>query len=304
MDNCIELLKSIAERLPVEQGYVVVESLRLRNMLSSIEYNAIVKCIKKLHNCVIKDVHRSTRRYPVWLIDMACVTRVTDVKETDITLADLLELAKSRFESSPWSNITVLGDAFYAVYETLKVSDKERINVLLLGEPGTGKSLILSFFEHEKAPLFLGATTSPKTLLEYLMMTQPVLIIFDEIDKAEKRTIDAILNMLTKGRLVMLTRHGKFDVQVDAPFLAAANSFELKRSVSWTALQDRFVIIEMRQPSRDDIERIVNESIDDYELQRALISAKISLRQLHMLISLYKYMENKTLAKRIILSQL
>ncbi|MCU7786343.1 hypothetical protein ODS41_00145 [Pyrobaculum sp. 3827-6] len=39
--------------------------------------------------------------------------------------------------------------------------------VLLLGPPGGGKSFIFSLFDHAAAPIFYGATTTPKGLVRY-----------------------------------------------------------------------------------------------------------------------------------------
>ncbi|MEM4863154.1 MAG: hypothetical protein QW706_08270, partial [Candidatus Nezhaarchaeales archaeon] len=59
---------------------------------------------------------------------------------------------------------------YYYMYWPRGLPEKpeELRHVLLLGPPGVGKSLILSFFDHPSAPLFIGATTTPKTLVEYL----------------------------------------------------------------------------------------------------------------------------------------
>lgn len=306
----VEVYRSLGQPCFIEEnGTIVIDSI----CLSSLPNDLLLKfktCQNKLRSCLQKNEKYSSRRYPAWFVRTECLDEDDEEGEeksvTQITLKKLISLAKLRFESSPWVSVSTVRSAFEDVVSILEIHEdsEEPLHVLLLGSPGVGKSLILSFFDHPSAPLFIGATTTPRTLVEYLADTSPTLIRFDEIDKADKKVVDAFLNAMSKGQLIFLTKQGRYVIPLKAPVLAAANEFERKVSESWRALQDRFVVVSMEHPNREEVERLVKSNIEDSELAERILSVSLSLRAIHKYIAMWRLAGNKQHVKRIILRDL
>jgi len=205
-------------------------------------------------------------------------------------------LARERFGASPFAGLQSLSDAFSSISDLLLSADRgelggDRRHILLVGPPGAGKSFLLSLFDHPQAPIFYGATTTPKGLVQYLAETPIVLLRFDELDKANKATVDAFLHILSEGRLVFAEKRlGRMEVRVDAPLLAAANyDFLAKRSQSWEALLDRVVLVELtlKREDHEAMESIVREKLPDLagKIIDAFKAGKLSLRTVERYLS-------------------
>jgi hypothetical protein len=251
--------------------------------------------------CLLKDHGRSSNRYPVYVVDLDCILgRARQAPpRRQYSLSDVLEEAGRAFAACPLREIPAVRRAYERAARFLGAVASGRLgglrerNVLLVGPPGTGKSLVLSLFEHPAAPLFYGATTSPRAIAEYLLGYPAALVRFDELDKASKRTVDALLHVLSDGRLVAADARRRVEVRVDAPFLAAANwDFGLKRSESWSALVDRFVKIPVELDSEDVrvLEEVVRAEIPEVgdRVMRALREGRLSLRAVNLYISLWR----------------
>jgi MoxR-like ATPase len=82
-------------------------------------------------------------------------------------------------------------------------------------------------------------------------------ILLDEVDKAKNVALSPLLQLLDHGGRLRVTKSGKTTV-IEAPWVravAAANPFNprLRASNWWMPLMDRFVPIEVPQPSVDEI---------------------------------------------------
>lgn len=306
----VDVFRSLGQPCFIEEnGTIVIDSI----CLSSLPNDLLLKfktCQNKLRSCLQKNEKYSSRRYPAWFVRTECLDEDDEEGEEksvkQITLKELISLAKLRFESSPWVSVSTIRSAFEDVVSLLEIHEEseEPLHVLLLGSPGVGKSLILSFFDHPSAPLFVGATTTPRTLVEYLADTNPTLIRFDEIDKTDKRVVDALLNAMSKGRLIFMSKQGRFEIPLKAPVLAAANEFERKVSESWRALQDRFIVVSMKQPDIEELRRIVTSNIDDEELAEKILASRLSLRTIHKYIVMWRKSVDRIKKKKIILNDL
>jgi hypothetical protein len=284
--ECLKLLESKGVAKQEGGAYVIYSSAILPE-----HGPEVVTCYDKIRrerSCVVKDPGRSSRKYPAYLVDVRCLLNNSSGPPPAVTLEELVAVAERRLEESPFANLPTISWAFTAVKELLtRTSGARERAVLLLGPPGGGKSFILSLFDHAAAPIFYGATTTPKGLVQYLHDTPVALVRFDEVDKAPKATIDAVLHIISEGRVVFTDRRGRFEARVNAPLLMAANSFELKRSASWQALLDRCIIVPVEQPSPDDVRQALASELPGDVVEK-IIEAKLSLRRIELVLWLWR----------------
>jgi hypothetical protein len=258
-----------------------------------------------------------SNKYPSYRVDLDCLLRGNSdgekaggmPKTPPATLEDVVELASKRFSNSPFARLQSLSDAFSSISRLLLSAGRgeltgDKKHILLVGPPGVGKSFLLSLFDHPQSPVFYGATTTPKGLVQYLAETPVVLLRFDELDKANKATVDAFLHILSEGRLVLVEKRlGRIEVRVDAPLIAAANyDFLAKRSQSWDALLDRMVLVELslKQEDHEALESIVREKLPDLadKIIDAFKVGKLSLRTVERYLSFPPEPELRKLIER------
>ncbi len=133
-------------------------------------------------------------------------------------------------------------------------------HVMLLGGPGSGKTLILdAIYEASSNPLYVNMADASAAGIEDLVIEASCfdVILLDEVDKAKNVALSPLLQLLDHGGRLRITKSGKTTV-IEAPWVravAAANPFNprLRASNWWMPLMDRFVPIEVPQPSVDEI---------------------------------------------------
>ncbi|MFP3238552.1 MAG: ATP-binding protein [Caldivirga sp.] len=133
-------------------------------------------------------------------------------------------------------------------------------HVMLLGGPGSGKTLILdAIYEASGNPLYVNMADASAAGIEDLIIEAGCfdVILLDEVDKARNVALSPLLQLLDHGGRLRITKSGKATV-IEAPWVravAAANPFNprLRASNWWMPLMDRFVPIEVPQPSIDEI---------------------------------------------------
>jgi len=301
VSGCVELLKE-AGALKQEDGSWVLDSFAAKSLRDAD--SPIYRCYAELVIYHRQCVRRAggSNKYPSYRVDLDCLLSRGRVEDGEVpqtppaTLEEVVGLAKKRFSNSPFARLHSLSDAFSSISDLLLSVDRgeltgDKKHILLVGPPGAGKSFLLSLFDHPQAPIFYGATTTPKGLVQYLAETPIVLLRFDELDKANKATVDAFLHILSEGRLVFAEKRlGRMEVRVDAPLLAAANyDFLAKRSQSWEALLDRVVLVELtlKQDDHEALESIVREKLPDLagKIIDAFKAGKISLRAVERYLS-------------------
>jgi MoxR-like ATPase len=154
------------------------------------------------------------------------------------------------------SLIPSLGD----VVEEVAINLKAGNHVMLLGGPGSGKTLILdAIYEASSNPLYINMADASAAGIEDLVVEAGCfdVILLDEVDKARNVALSPLLQLLDHGGKLRVTKSGKTTV-IEAPWVravAAANPFNprLRASNWWLPLMDRFVPIEVPQPSVDEI---------------------------------------------------
>ena len=298
---CVELLKE-AGALKQEDGSWVLDSFAAKSLRDAD--SPIYRCYAELVIYHRQCVRRAggSNKYPSYRVDLDCLLSRGRVEDGEVpqtppaTLEEVVGLARERFSNSPFARLHSLSDAFSSISDLLLSVDRgeltgDKKHILLVGPPGAGKSFLLSLFDHPQAPIFYGATTTPKGLVQYLAETPIVLLRFDELDKANKATVDAFLHILSEGRLVFAEKRlGRMEVRVDAPLLAAANyDFLAKRSQSWEALLDRVVLVELmlKREDHEAMESIVREKLPDLagKIIDAFKAGKLSLRTVERYLS-------------------
>ena len=301
VSGCVELLKE-AGALKQEDGSWVLDSFAAKSLRDAD--SPIYRCYAELVIYHRQCVRRAggSNKYPSYRVDLDCLLSRGRVEDGEVpqtppaTLEEVVGLARERFSNSPFARLHSLSDAFSSISDLLLSAGRgglggDRRHILLVGPPGAGKSFLLSLFDHPQAPIFYGATTTPKGLVQYLVETPIVLLRFDELDKANKATVDAFLHILSEGRLVFAEKRlGRMEVRVDAPLLAAANyDFLAKRSQSWEALLDRVVLVELalKQDDHEALESIVREKLPDLagKIIDAFKAGKLSLRTVERYLS-------------------
>lgn len=158
----------------------------------------------------------------------------------------------------------VPSDLFDAIegYDDLKsfmkkvVSLDEPFHVLLVGPPGTAKSLFLMEVERLPGAKFVTAGTSTKAgIRELLVDDEPRFLLIDEIEKIEDPKDLSVLLTLMESQRIIVAKHGsRVEKRFPCSVIAACNTTRgLPRE-----LLDRFQVFHLREYTREEFVRIVS----------------------------------------------
>jgi MoxR-like ATPase len=116
-----------------------------------------------------------------------------------------------------------------------------------------------AIYEASSNPLYINMADASAAGIEDLVIEAGCfdVVLLDEVDKAKNVVLSPLLQLLDHGGRLRITKSGKTTV-IEAPWVravAAANPFNprLRASNWWLPLMDRFVPIEVPQPSVDEI---------------------------------------------------
>lgn len=128
------------------------------------------------------------------------------------------------------------------------------VHILLVGSPGTAKSLILSEIEKLGAVYVTAGTATKVGIRDILFERLPRILIVDELDKvSDPRDIDTLLTWMQDGR-VIITKHKQHEERQGKGWVfGAANSL---RGIS-SALRDRFQVFHIKPYEPDQYKRVV-----------------------------------------------
>jgi MoxR-like ATPase len=176
-------------------------------------------------------------------------------RSADCRPADIMSIANSVVNRVS-SLIPSLGD----VVEEVAVNLEAGNHVMLLGGPGSGKTLILdAIYEASSNPLYINMADASAAGIEDLVIEAGCfdVVLLDEVDKAKNVALSPLLQLLDHGGKLRITKSGKTTV-IETPWIravAAATPFNprLRANNWWSLLMDRFVPIEVPQPSVDEI---------------------------------------------------
>jgi len=177
------------------------------------------------------------------------------VGSADCRPADIVGIANTVV-----SRVSGLIPSLKDVVDEVAINLEAGNHVMLLGGPGSGKTLILdAIYEASSNPLYVNMADASAAGIEDLIIEAGCfdVILLDEVDKAKNVALSPLLQLLDHGGRLRVTKSGKTTV-IEAPWVravAAANPFNprLRASNWWMPLMDRFVPIEVPQPSVDEI---------------------------------------------------
>jgi len=165
-------------------------------------------------------------------------------------------------------------------------------NVLLVGPPGSGKSLFMDVLGELLYAVYINMTNASNAGIENIipMLASADVVLIDELDKANTRDLGIILQLADSTRqLVVITKANKsFMVRLKVPIVAAMNIAMNKRSQNyWRALMDRFIIIEIPRPTDEELKLFIADEADteDEEIINTIMkyADALSLRKIVML---------------------
>jgi len=238
----------------------------LHYLLGSGQYNALLRALASLGFRIER-----SRSYTWAVIDgVKCPDAVSKVVEVlsrfvqgggnggvkgdcqSMSISRIIDGVRERVSSL----VPNLRDVVYEVAINLEAGN----HVMLLGGPGSGKTLILdAIYEASLNPLYVNMADASAAGIEDLVIEAGCfdVILLDEVDKAKNVALSPLLQLLDHGGRLRVTKSGKTTV-IEAPWVravAAANPFNprLRASNWWMPLMDRFVPIEVPQPSVDEV---------------------------------------------------
>lgn len=102
------------------------------------------------------------------------------------------------------------------------------VHALLLGPPGTAKTLLLSDIGYlPGAQFYVGSTTTKSGLVGLLLSMKPRYLVIDELDKMTDTDMSPLLNLMETGMVARLQHGARDRITLDTRVFAGAN--ELRR---------------------------------------------------------------------------
>jgi len=249
-----------------DEGGSWVDVRGLVYVLGTGGYNRLLRLLSKSGY----EIHRS--RSSTWVMGKKpCSELVREINElVEKIISEEEKVSAGSTECNP-ADIGSIANAVVGRVSSLipslkDVVDEVAVNleagnhVMLLGGPGSGKTLILdAIYEASSNPLYINMADASAAGIEDLVIEAGCfdIVLLDEVDKARNVALSPLLQLLDHGGRLRITKSGKTTV-IEAPWVravAAANPFNprLRASNWWLPLMDRFVPIEVPQPSVDEI---------------------------------------------------
>ena len=135
------------------------------------------------------------------------------------------------------------------------ILNDEPVHILLVGPPGTAKSLILMEIERLPGSAFVTMGTATKAgIRDVLLYRRPRFLIIDEIDKlSDPNDISVLLTLMESGRLVVTLHKMRIDEPMKVWVFAAANTTKGLPP----ELLDRFMVFKLKPYSKSEYVRVV-----------------------------------------------
>jgi len=170
-------------------------------------------------------------------------------------------------------------------------------NVLLVGPPGSGKSLFMDVLGEVLTAVYINMANASNAGIENVipMLVNADVILIDELDKANTRDLGIILQIADSTRqLVVITKANKsFMVRLKVPIVASMNPATNKRAQNyWKALTDRFIVVEIPRPTDEELKLFIADTADteDEEIINTVMkyADTLSLRKIVMIAKYIK----------------
>lgn len=154
-------------------------------------------------------------------------------------------------------------------YFVLALSAEEPVHVLLIGPPGTAKTLFLMELERLGGRFITAGTATKVGIRDTIYDELPKILIVDELDKInDQKDLSALLTWMQDGRII-ITKHGLRDERKGKGLVfAAANRI---RGMP-PELLDRFQVFHIKPYTKEQFVRVVTGFLTkrmDVELSRA-----------------------------------
>jgi adenylate kinase family enzyme len=170
-------------------------------------------------------------------------------------------------------------------------------NVLLVGPPGSGKSLFMDILGEVLTAVYINMANASNAGIENVipMLATADVVLIDELDKASTRDLGVILQLADSTRqLVVITKANKsFMVRLKVPIVASMNPATNKRAQNyWKALTDRFIVVEIPRPTDEELKLFIADTADteDEEIINTVMkyADTLSLRKIVMIAKYIK----------------
>ena len=168
---------------------------------------------------------------------------------------------------------------------------RNRIHILLIGDPGTGKTLALKWVTDVTGGIFrslrvtaAGLSGSLRASIfeeqgSLLQKADGKILALDEIDKMKKEDLDPLLSAMEEGKVTLTGAEVDIVYNARVRVIAAAN-----RDVFRPEFKDRFDYIKyLRKPTKRELARIIGRIVDFAALDsegRSIIVGKRIFRRL------------------------
>jgi len=137
-----------------------------------------------------------------------------------------------------------------------KSIDGAPVSILLVGPPGTAKSLFL--LEVERIPgtvVALAGTSTKAGIRDILLEESPRILVIDEMDKVNNsRDLSSLLSWMESGRIISTTHTSREEVHGRGQVFAACNS----ASRLPPELLDRFLVFRLQEYDEETFMRVVS----------------------------------------------
>jgi len=179
------------------------------------------------------------------------------LNEYKLILEDSIELEENEKVSDIPPDFWDLIEGYDDVKEVFLASlrAQEPVHILLVGPPGTAKSLMLMEVERLSGSVFIiGGTSTKAGIRDVLIEKKPRILIIDEIDKISKPDdISVLLTLMESGRVIVTKHGGHKEVKMKTWVFAAAN---IARRMP-PELLDRFQVFYLRPYDGDTLKRVI-----------------------------------------------
>ncbi|MEM4554148.1 MAG: AAA family ATPase [Ignisphaera sp.] len=192
-----------------------------------------------------------------------------------------------------WSSIEGYDDLKELFIASIK--SMKPVHILLVGPPGTAKSLMLMEIERLPGAVFVTAGTSTKAgIRDILLNYRPRFLIIDELDKITNPDDISVLLTLMESQRVIVTKHREHKEEYMKTWVfAAANT---TRGLP-PELLDRFWKVYLKPYDRDTLIRVVKSCLSRIEGIQSDLAEYIALRVADMGLSVRDAIRIARLAK-------